>query len=115
MGVTFQTTLDERPVMINQENVRIYLPALQRRLSTFAEAIRQCGYDYLPRTIVARISPGCKQVGIRPGPCLIGQSGFKVTFTQGENVHRGVIVKSTVILKHASNPEFNLIGRLSND
>ena len=114
MGVTTAYIGLEVQVIVTEDNVDVVLTELGDRLTTYATAIEQRGFELIPGRYETEVSPGCDTLGFYPEESIIEQDGFEFRLGHGsfqeEFRHIGVTVESAVVIDHAANPDTELSG-----
>lgn len=114
-GATIEAARDGRPLTITSANAAQLTRELEDRLAVLTRAIRRRGHARLAAGYRATAEGGCEEWGLVSGPVLVEQDGFDLHLTQGNVRHMGVVVESTVALRHDMNTSVFITGRIDGD
>ncbi len=124
-GATIQTA----DGTIDASNAETYVAVYEKRLTTYAAAIDQRGYQKVAGHYSARATDACKAAGSMLVGLILGgkareiaitQDRFKVKLTQNFSVenrhadiaHNGVVVETVLVVSDATAPDFTFLGNL---
>lgn len=112
-GATINGTIDGLSLKIESQNAGQVEKRLKERRRISEDAIRKRGHEKLSAGYVAKTEGDCGAWGLSDGLVLIEQDGFNIFITQGVTRHMGVVVESTVAMRHDGNTGIRLSGVIS--
>lgn len=118
-GATVHITEQHKPIIIDASNAKTYITLFEEKLSIYASAIQQRGFQQLATEYMMEVSHGCEALGFAEGKTVFNQDKFALQvahgFFQEEFKHQGIVVESTLAIENALNPEIKLIGKIQQD
>lgn len=112
-GATITGVIDGFALTITSTNAESVESRLKERKEGIANAIRRRGHARLAAGYIAKTEGECNAWGLDEGMVLVEQEGFDLFFTQGVTRHAGVVVESSVAIRHDANVAVRIGGNVS--
>jgi len=114
-GARVTSWLDGQPLEVSEANVARVEERLRERMQTYTQVVHRRGFARLQPGYTSTLDGGCQEWGIADQPVLVEQDGCNVYLSQGDMRHLGVVVESTVALRHEASTDIMITGRVSAD